>query len=99
MFDENYEGDLNYTTIEGPDGVERTYVEDVILEHEGKEFAVLIEVLDEANQDQEPIAMVDRIEEEGDDVYYESPTDEETEAVIDLYEQLLAQEEAAEEEK
>ncbi|MCF0155997.1 MAG: DUF1292 domain-containing protein [Veillonella sp.] len=99
MFDENYEGDLNYTTIEGPDGVERTYVEDVILEHEGKEFAVLIEVLDEANKDQEPIAMVARIEEEGDDVYYESPTDEETEAVIDLYEQLLAQEEAAEEEK
>ena len=99
MFDENYEGDLNYTTIEGPDGVERTYVEDVILEHEGKEFAVLIEVLDEANKDQEPIAMVARIEEEGDDVYYESATDEETEAVIDLYEQLLAQEEAAEEEK
>ena len=99
MFDENYEGDLNYTTIEGPDGVERTYVEDVILEHEGKEFAVLIEVLDEANKDQEPIAMVARIEEEGDDVYYESPTDEETEAVIDLYEQLLAQAEAAEEEK
>ena len=99
MFDENYEGDLNYTTIEGPDGVERTYVEDVILEHEGKEFAVLIEVLDEANKDQEPIAMVARIEEEGDDVYYESPTDAETEAVIDLYEQLLAQEEAAEEEK
>ena len=33
MVDQNYEGDLNYTTIEGPDGVERTYVEDVILEH------------------------------------------------------------------
>ena len=47
MVDQNYEGDLNYTTIEGPDGVERTYVEDVILEHDGKEFAVLIEVLDD----------------------------------------------------
>lgn len=93
MVDNNYEGDLNYTTIEGPDGVERTYVEDVILEHDGKEFAVLIEVLDEEHKDQEPIAMVARIEEEGDDVYYESPTDEETEAIIDLYEQLLEQEE------
>lgn len=98
MVDNNYEGDLNYTTIEGPDGVERTYVEDVILEHDGKEFAVLIEVLEEENKDQEPIAMVARIEEDGDDVYYESPTDAETEAIIDLYEQLLEQEEAKEQE-
>lgn len=97
MVDQNYEGDLNYTTIEGPDGVERTYVEDVILEHDGKEFAVLIEVLDDDSKDQEPIAMVARIE-EGDDVFYESPTDEETQAIIDLYEQLIAQEEASEQE-
>ena len=98
MVDQNYVGDLNYTTIEGPDGVERTYVEDVILEHDGKEFAVLIEVLDDDSKDQEPIAMVARIEEEGDDVFYESPTDEETQAIIDLYEQLIAQEEASEQE-
>ncbi len=42
--------------------------------------------------------MVARIEEEGDDVFYESPTDEETQAIIDLYEQLIAQEEASEQE-
>ena len=98
MVDNNYEGDLFVTEIEDEDGVTRRFVETISIPYNGKNYAVLEEVFDEKDADNgvEPLTWIARIEEEGDEVYYESPTDEETDAVIDLYEQILDEEENSE---
>lgn len=97
MVDNNYEGELFITEIEDEDGVTRRFVEDIAIPYNGKNYAVLVEVVDEESaSDEEPLIWIARIEEEGEDVYYESPSDEETDAVIERYEQILDEEEQEE---
>lgn len=96
MVDQNYEGELNVITITDDDGNETYYEEDVIIPYNGKNFAVLISIPsedeEEGHQHDEPEAIIARIEEdENGELSFEAPEDEEFDAVADIYSQMDAE--------
>lgn len=92
MVDQNYEGEVFYLEFEDEDGNKQFFTEDVILEHEGQEYAVLVHVQVEEHEGQDDTYMIlARIEtnEEGVEEYV--PLDEEDEhfeTLVNLYESL-----------
>ncbi len=50
MVDQNYEGEIFYLEFEDEDGNKQYFTEDVILNHEGQEYAVLVHVQDEEHE-------------------------------------------------
>ena len=76
MVDQNFEGEVYYLEFEDENGNKQYFTEDVVLNHEGREYAVLVHVQDEKN-------------EEGVEVYV--PLDEEDEVfetLVKLYEEM-----------
>lgn len=76
-------------TITGPDGSEKDYVQDTVIPFAGKEFAVLVSIPEKAEEEEEPdiiLARIDR-DEDGEQVYV-PPTDEEYDAVADIYDAM-----------
>ncbi|WP_251421414.1 DUF1292 domain-containing protein [Veillonella agrestimuris] len=92
MVDQNYEGEVFYLEFEDEDGNKQYFTEDVVLQHEGEEYAVLVHVQDEEHQVQEDTYMIlARIEtnEAGEEEYV--PLDEEDEhfeTLVHLYETM-----------
>lgn len=90
MVEQGYEGEVSVIVIEDEHGNEVYYEEEVVINHDGKAFAILVslppEEVDEAHD--EPEVIIARIDQEdGEDVYV-APTDEEFDAVIKLYEAM-----------
>ncbi len=79
--------------IEGPNGEEEYYAQDVIIPYEGKEFAILVSV-DEDDSDAEPEIIVARMDQDDDgEIVYVSPEEDEFTAVEKLYNEMFAEEE------
>ena len=47
MVDQNFEGEVYYLEFEDENGNKQYFTEDIILSHEGQEYAVLVHVQDE----------------------------------------------------
>ena len=47
MVDQNFEGEVYYLEFEDENGNKQYFTEDVVLNHEGREYAVLVHVQDE----------------------------------------------------
>ena len=58
MVDQNYEGEIFYLEFEDEDGNKQYFTEDVILNHEGQEYAVLVHVQDEEHEGQDDTYMI-----------------------------------------
>lgn len=72
--------------ITSPEGIESEYAQDTVIPFAGKQFAVLVEVLDEKDGDKEPDILLARIDiGENGEPEYVPPTDEEYDAVADIY--------------
>lgn len=94
MVDQNFEGEVYYLEFEDENGNKQYFTEDVVLNHEGREYAVLVHVQDEDadHEGQDDTYMIlASIEknEEGVEVYV--PLDEEDEVfepLVKLYEEM-----------
>lgn len=75
-------------TITGPDGSEKDYVQDTVIPFSGKEFAVLVSI-PESEDEEEPDIILARIDiNENGEAEYVPPTDEEYDAVADIYDAM-----------
>ena len=75
-------------TITGPDGREKDYVQDTVIPFSGKEFAVLVSI-PESEDEEEPDIILARIDiNENGEAEYVPPTDEEYDAVADIYDAM-----------
>lgn len=76
-------------TITGPDGDERDYAQDVVIPFAGKEFAVLVSIPESDGDTEEPDIILARIDkDENGELEYVPPTDEEYDAVADIYDAM-----------
>lgn len=75
--------------VEGPDKVEREYVQDTVIPFAGKEFAVLVSIPESEEDEAEPEVLLARIDKDaqGEDEYV-PPTDEEYDAVAAIYNEM-----------
>ena len=94
MVDQNFEGEVYYLEFEDENGNKQYFTEDVVLNHEGREYAVLVHVQDEeADPEGEgdtymTLASIEK-NEKGVEVYV--PLDEEDEVfetLVKLYEEM-----------
>ena len=75
-------------TITGPDGSEKDYVQDTVIPFSGKELAVLVSI-PESEDEEEPDIILARIDiNENGEAEYVPPTDEEYDAVADIYDAM-----------
>lgn len=92
MVDQNYEGEIFYLEFEDEDGNKQYFTEDVILNHEGQEYAVLVHVQDEEHEGQDDTYMIlARIEtnDEGEEDYVPLDEDDENfEVLVNMYEAM-----------
>lgn len=97
MVEQGYEGEVSVVVIDDGEGHETYYEEDMVINYEGKSFAVLISLPPEDCEPgckchEEPEVIIARIDtENGEDVYV-GPTDEEFEAVLAIYEDSFDEE-------
>ena len=76
-------------TITGPDGEEKDYAQDVVIPFAGKEFAVLVSIPESDADTEEPDIILARIDtDENGEAEYVPPTDEEYDAVADIYDAM-----------
>ena len=76
-------------TITGPDGTEQDYVQDTVIPFAGKEFAVLVSIPESEDSTEEPDIILARIDtDEHGEPLYVPPTDEEYDAVAEIYEAM-----------
>jgi len=89
MIEQGYEGEVSVIVIEDENGNERYYEEEMVIQYDGKPFAILVSLPpeDETEHD-EPEVIIARMEEEDGEVVYLPPTEEEFDAVIKLYEEM-----------
>lgn len=94
MVDANYEGEMSVVVIDDGEGNEMYYEEEVVIPYNDKEFAILVSLPPEDCEPgcechEEPEIIVARIDtnEDGEEEYV-APTDEEFDAVLNLYEAL-----------
>lgn len=75
--------------VEGPDKVEREYVQDTIIPFAGKQFAVLVSIPESEDDTEEPEVLLARVDvdEKGEEEYV-PPTDEEYDAVAAIYNEI-----------
>lgn len=92
MVDQNYEGEIFYLEFEDEDGNKQYFTEDVILNHEAQEYAVLVHVQDEEHEGQDDTYMIlARIEtnDEGEEEYVPLDEDDENfEVLVNMYEAM-----------
>ncbi|MDU6768179.1 MAG: DUF1292 domain-containing protein [Veillonella sp.] len=92
MVDQNYEGEIFYLEFEDEDGNKQYFTEDVILNHKGQEYAVLVHVQDEEHEGQDDTYMIlARIETNDEGVEEYVPLDEDDEnfeALVNMYESM-----------
>ena len=88
MVDQNYEGEIFYLEFEDEDGNKQYFTEDVILNHEGQEYAVLVH--EHEGQD-DTYMILARIEtnDEGEEEYVPLDEDDENfEVLVNMYEAM-----------
>ena len=94
MVDQNFEGEVYYLEFEDENGNKQYFTEDVVLNHEGREYAVLVHVQDEDadHEGQDDTYMIlASIEknEEGVEEYVPLDEDDEVfETLVKLYEEM-----------
>ena len=89
MIEQGYEGEVSVIVIEDENGEEMYYVEEMLIQHDGKAFAILVSLPpEEDTEHDEPEVIIARIDEEEGEQVYVAPTDEEFDAVIKLYEAM-----------
>lgn len=77
--------------IEGPNGEEEYYAQDVLIPYDGKEFAILVS---EDETEEEPQVIVARMDQDEDgEIVYVSPEEDEFAAVERLYNEMFDTEE------
>lgn len=93
MIEQGYEGEVSVVVVDDGEGNETYYEEEVVIAHDGKNFAVLVSLPPEECEPgckchEEPTIIIARIDrEDGEDVYV-APTEDEYEAVVQLYEEM-----------
>ncbi|MDY4921222.1 MAG: DUF1292 domain-containing protein [Phascolarctobacterium sp.] len=102
---EEAEEEVNVVVLTDPEGNEHYFMEEMIIPYNGKSFAVLVGIDDECcedeecechhhDEDDEDTCIIARIDfDENGEAVYVGPTDEEYEAVAELYDQLCEEEE------
>ncbi len=94
MVDENYEGNIYYLEFEDEEGNTQYFTEDLIINYNDQQFAVLVHVEpeDEGHEGQdEPYMILARLEtnEEGIEEYVPlDEDDDDFDAVVDIYENM-----------
>ena len=94
MVDENYEGNIYYLEFEDEEGNTQYFTEDLIINYNDQQFAVLVHVEpeDECHEGQdEPYMILARLEtnEEGIEEYVPlDEDDDDFDAVVDIYENM-----------
>ena len=89
MVDQNYEGEIFYLEFEDEDGNKQYFTEDVILNHEGQEYAVLVHVQDEEQDDTYMILARIETNDEGEEEYVPLDEDDENfEVLVNMYEAM-----------
>lgn len=88
--------EVEVITVTGDDGQEEYYAEDVTIEYAGKQFAVLVPYSEEEEDAVDGDAIIARLDEEAGETVYVAPTDEEFEAVVKIYDQIIAEEDEEE---
>lgn len=79
--------------IEGPNGEEEYYAQDVLIPYDGKEFAILVSVSEDETEE-EPQVIVARMDQDEDgEIVYVSPEEDEFAAVERLYNEMFDTEE------
>lgn len=76
--------------VEGPNGEEEYYAQDIIIPYNGKQFAVLVSIPDDDASEEEPDLILARMDttEDG-EIEYVSPEEDEFEAVQKLYDDMF----------
>ena len=88
--------EIPVVVIEDEDGNEMYYHEEVTLEHDGKKFSILVRYTDDGDEevlDEDADTIIARVDMEDGEPIYVAPTDEEFDAVLAAYEQLVDEEE------
>ena len=76
-------------TITGPDGSEADYAEDTVIPWEGRNFAVLVSIPLSEDDKKDPDIILARIDaDENGEPAYVPPTDEEYDAVAEIYDKM-----------
>ena len=89
MATEELDEEISVVTLTAPDGTETEFAEDIIILYKGKQFAALVQIPSSADDDSEPDIILARMEtDENGEISYVSPTDEEFEAVAEIYENM-----------
>ena len=90
MKEENLQKEaVNIVTMTDPDGNETEFAEDVIIPYAGKQFAALVRIPQSEEDEEEPEIILARMEtDETGEIAYVPPTDEEFDAVSEIYENM-----------
>lgn len=90
MKEENLQEEaVNIVTMTDPDGNETEFAEDVIIPYAGKQFAALVCIPQSEEDEEEPEIILARMEtDETGEIAYVPPTDEEFDAVSEIYENI-----------
>ena len=76
-------------SVSDPGGIERDYVQDVVIPFAGKEFAVLVSILEDGENVEEPEIILARVDtDKNGQAEYVPPTDEEYDAVAEIYNEM-----------
>ncbi len=80
---------VNVVTMTDSEGNETEFVEDIVIPYAGKQFAALVRIPASAEDEEEPDIILARMEtDESGEIAYVSPTDEEFDAVSEIYENM-----------
>ncbi len=80
---------VNVVTMTDSDGNETEFVEDVVIPYAGKQFAALVRIPASAEDEEDPDIILARMEtDESGEIAYVPPTDEEFDAVSEIYENM-----------
>lgn len=84
--------------IEDEDGNEQYYHEEASIDYDGKTFSILVQYVDgcddpDCDCDDEYDTIIARVDMENGEPIYVAPTDEEFDAVRDLYDQMFEEDE------
>lgn len=76
-------------SVSDPGGIERDYVQDVVIPFAGKEFAVLVSIPEDGENVEEPEIILARVDtDKNGEAEYVPPTDEEYDAVAEIYNEM-----------
>ncbi len=80
---------VNVVTMTDSEGNETEFVEDIVIPYAGKQFAALVRIPASAEDEEEPDIILARMEtDESGEIAYVPPTDEEFDAVSEIYENM-----------